>query len=758
MPGTGSIDGLVSGLDTSSIVDSIIEYERTPALVRQIDQAEKTNVISTLKALQAKLFAVQSKAQQLTYKATYDKATVSVTDEAYLTATASGRVGAGSYDLQVLSVARNHQIASQGFSAEEVTDFGTGTIEINLGTASPQIITIDDSNNSLTAIKDAINDAHLGVTASILNDGSASNSYRMVLTADKTGLSNTISINSNLSAGPNLNFSTASFDAPEAVVMNSGSDARISLGSSATYTGGVNKSYTFTVLGTGSQVVGSDNVTIGWSDGVNTGSIIVTQADFETELVGEGADGLRLSFSAGELNAGDTFQVQTFAPLLQESSNAQIAFGSTGGSGSPITVVNESNSFHNVIAGVKLDVKEETAPGQFITVTTDIDVSGVKEAIQGFIDAYNDVNTFIDDQNKFNKDTNESGVLLGDQIVQTMQYSLRGILSSTINTESGQFRHMSSIGVRTGQNGKLSIKDNTRFEEAIRENLDDVVALFTDSGYASTNGIELITASTDSKEGEDYAVNITQAATQGTWTGVVISDPAAQALVLDSSNNRLQIIVNGKTSDEIVLAAKSYESTSELINEIQLKIDSDLKIGAAGLQASWVEDEMGSGRIVLTSAAFGKTSKVTVNTSIANSAAVTLRLGAGVAVNGLDVAGTINGEEATGSGQYLTGNSDNKTTAGLKLKITLSGDQVTGDDEGSITIAKGVASKLNVLLTSLTATGDGLLDRRILKRERLMLQFRRMEQVLGQLGAQGDAIASQVAAFNDNWNTIRNNR
>ena len=39
-----------------------------------------------------------------------------------------------------------------------------------------------------------------------------------------------------------------------------------------------------------------------------------------------------------------------------------------------------------------------------------------------------------------------------------------------------------------------------------------------------------------------------------------------------------------------------------------------------------------------------------------------------------------------------------------------------------------------------------------------MLQFQRMEMVLGQLGAQGDYIASQVSSFNANWAQIGRNR
>ncbi len=773
MPGAGSIDGIVSGLDTTGIVDAIIEFERRPAFYMEVDQAEKTNIVSTLKALQAKVFAFQSKAQTLTYKASFEKSTVSVTDESYLTATASGRVGVGSYDLRVNSVARNHQIASQGFDADELNAFGTGTIEIGVGDASPQTITIDASNNNMTSIKDAINDAKVGVTASIINDGSSSNPYRLILSADSTGLSNDIEITSNLTGGSDFNYATTSFDAPENLVADSGSSSLISLGASAGYTGSVNKTYTFTVQGTGSQTIGTDPITVDWSDGTNSGSIVVTQADFETDLVGAGADGLKLSFGAGEMNAGDIFQVQTFAPLLQESANAEIQFGSTGGSGSPITVVSENNTFGDVIAGVSLDIKNDTPEGEWVTVTTDMDVSGIKQGIQGFIDAFNDISSFIDDQNTYTAETGESGLLLGDSIIQTMQSRLRSLLSTEVNTESDQYKYLSSIGIRTGADGSLSIKDSSRLEEALMDNLDDVIALFTDSGYGSSNAIELVTASVDAREGEDYAVDITQAAAQGFYAGANITDPGSSSLVLDSTNNRLTVTVNGRESEEIILTAKSYDSSAELINELQVRIDNDRTIGSTGLTASWVDDGGGTGHVVLTSDAYGKTSNVAVSTSQSNNAAISLGLATGTATDGLDVEGTINGEEAQGAGQYLTGNGDNETTAGLKLKITLEGSQVDSSVEGSITLAKGIASKMNVMLTNLTKSQTGLLDSRIssyqnqvdnladrvadfderlvLRRERLLLQFQRMEEVLGQLGSVGDYITTQTTNMNANW-------
>ena len=322
MPGATSIDGLFSGLDTTSIIEALMQAERGQVTLLEQDKTQKTNIVSTLQAFQAKLLALSTNASKLTRSSTFEKTAVDISDDSYLSATASGRVATGSFDVHVLSLARNHQIASQGFGSDSLSNFGTGTISIGVGDGSVRTITIDEGNNSLVGIKNAINDADAGVTATIINDGTRGNQYRLILSAEESGLQNTISMDSSLTGGSDLNFTTATFDSPENVRMNSGTDAEISLGATAAYTGSQNKTYTFTVAGTGSQTVGQDNIVIDWTDGTNSGSILVTQADMEVELVGDGADGLKLSLSAGELNAGDVFQVGTFSPLLQEASDA----------------------------------------------------------------------------------------------------------------------------------------------------------------------------------------------------------------------------------------------------------------------------------------------------------------------------------------------------------------------------------------------------------------------------------------------------
>ena len=779
MPGLSSIDGIASGLNTTEIVDSIMAVERRPVDLLQVQQQETTDIVSTFKAFQAKLLALNSLAVRLSQRTAFEKYAVNVSDDAYLTATANGRVSEGSYDIRVLNVARNHQIASQGFSDQSISGLGTGTITLSVGSGSARTITIDSSNNSLTGIKKAINDAKVGVTATIVNDGSKSNAYRLVLTADKTGSANAINITSNLSSGRNLNFASASVDSVEQIARNTASTSAISLGSSAAFTGAKNKTYTFTVVGTGAKSVGNDNVTLNWSDGTNSGTIIVSEADAEVALVGEGAEGIKLTLSAGTIYGGDKFQIQTFAPLLQEASDAQISVGSSGGNGSPITVTSSTNSFKDVVGGLTIDVKKATPTDESVSIDAQVDFDEIKKSISDFIDAYNDVNEFINDQGSYNTETKESGVLFTEYSLQTVQASMRSVLSSRLSGLEGQYSQLLSLGIRTGTDGQLFIKDPSKLEAALRDNIDNVLNIFASSGSTTSDKIEFISSGSKSKIGSKLGIDITQAATKGRFQAGAIADPSVTPLTLTASNNRIKLSVDGMESNEIVLTEKTYASFDELVAEIQARIDADSKIGSRGLTVSWVPASSGTGYLQFQSSTYGSTSKVNVIPAVTNSAVPILCLANCFSQNGLDVAGTINGEAATGSGQILTGKDGNKTTEGVKIRVLYSEQEIVSGVESSITLAKGVAAKMHDLVDGFTSTESGLVDRRIkgyekqltnikeriadfekrltVRREALLTKFYAMEEALASLNAQSTYLEGQLNSINANW-SFNNNK
>lgn len=770
-----AIDGINSQLDTTAIIDSIMQFERQDAVLIENRIAETTNEVTTLKALQAKMVALESAVAKLTRASNFETSFAKVSQEGFLSASTTGRVGKGSYDLQVLSLARNHQIASQGFDDQSLADLGSGTVTIQVGDKSARTITVDASNNSLVGLKNAINEAGAGLTASIINDGTESNPYRLILTADDPGYKNQIKVDFDLTGGTTPNFNSGSFDQPEEISLSSGSSSAISLGTTASYTGNQNKIYTFSVQGSDELTVGTDTILIDWSDGTNSGTISVTQADTEVALFGDGADGLKISLGSGTLNGGDSFQVQSFAPTLQEATDARISFGGAGGAGSPIVISSETNEFKDVIENVNLVVEKETDPGESITLATDLDASKVKEMVQGFIDKYNEVVEFIDEQNEYNQDTGESGALFGDFTVQQMQMWLRSAIGDRVDGLDSQYNQLYSVGVRTLATGRLSLQKPDRLEEAIREDLDAVINLFTNSGNASSSGIEFMSSTSDTVIGtEPYKVNITQAATKGYFKGTSLLDPASTPLTLDSSTNKLKLKIDSVVSDEIVLEARTYNSVSELVDEIQTKIDNDELVGSKGLTVEWVDMGSGTGYLQFNSSTYGSASKVEMDFGVGDGAFSALGLASGSKVDGLDVQGTINGESATGRGQILTGDDENENTAGLKLKVTLTADDLQESAaEGEVTLTRGIGASLDVLLDRINATGDGTIDRKItglerqisdfegqveamddrlkLRRQSLFERFWAMESALGELQSQSSFLENQLASISSNW-------
>lgn len=776
MPGFSSIDGISSQLNTTAIVDAIMEFERRPAVLLEQRQAEKTQIVTMLKALEAKFIALGAQLKQLMRQSTFETASVSVSDETYLSGTAVGRVPAGSYDFQVLSLARNHQLASQGFNSESMAELGTGTIRIQVGDGSDKEIVIDATNNSLVGIKQAINDADAGVTASIINDGSSTNPYRLILTADKSGAGNSISVNVDLTGGSTLNFATGAFDQPEEVSVASGSSAAISLGNTASYAGDCNKVYTFTVKGTGSQTVGSDVILIEWDDGSdpeNPRTIAVTEADSEIELVGDTADGLKLSFSAGTLTAGDTFQVAAFHPLIQEASDARIAYGPAGGNGSPVLVSSETNTFEDVVNGLNLEVFRETPAGETITVNTDIDYARIKEKINGFIDAYNAVIEFIDKQNTYDPDTEESGTLFADPTLYHMDSSLRRVAVSSVADLGSGLNMLYAIGIRSTASGKMELTRPDRLDERLRENLDDVISLFGNSADSSDSHIEFVSATAQTAASREFQVDIAAAATRGRYEGIAISDPSGVPLQLTSTNNKLRLKVDGVVSDTLALEAKTYTSAQALVEEIQVKIDNDPRIGTRGLTVEWVDNGDGTGYLEFQSSLYGSSSAVAIDETVEGSAFAVLGLLGGTAEAGTDVVGTINGEQADGRGQLLIGKDGNELTEGLKLRITYDPEQISGGVEGSVRLVKGIASQMSDVADRFSRSVTGVLsgkirayqtqvedleeqiaaiDKRLeLRRESLRAEFYAMEMALGELDAQSRFLDSQLAGINLNW-------
>lgn len=212
--------GVGSGLDLSTLLDNLTTAEQAPLTAIKQQQSSYQTKLSAYGQLQSMLGAFQGTANQLAKPSFFNAATATSSNTGVLGATGSNTAAAGTYSVNVTQLAQAQSLVSNGQAKQDVA-IGTGTIHIDSGAISGGTldtdplsatygkytgasfaanagssgfdITIDSSNNTLQGVRDAINKANAGVTASIINDGTGS-PYRLVLTSNNTGATNSMRI------------------------------------------------------------------------------------------------------------------------------------------------------------------------------------------------------------------------------------------------------------------------------------------------------------------------------------------------------------------------------------------------------------------------------------------------------------------------------------------------------------------------------------------------------------------------------------
>jgi flagellar hook-associated protein 2 len=214
--GTLSAAGVGSGLDVKGMVSQLMTVEQRPMTLLATKEASYQFKLSSLGSVQGSLSALQTTAQSLKTAGSAAYST-SVSDSTVLSATADSTAASGNYALQVTKLAQVQKLVSAAPGlADTSSTVGLGSatsITITLGTTSgtpvdgqyasagfvadpartPVTLSIDSSNNTLAGIRDAINAANAGVTASIINDGSSA-PYRLALTSNNSGAASSMQL------------------------------------------------------------------------------------------------------------------------------------------------------------------------------------------------------------------------------------------------------------------------------------------------------------------------------------------------------------------------------------------------------------------------------------------------------------------------------------------------------------------------------------------------------------------------------------
>ena len=188
--------GLASGLDVESLVSQLILADVQPAEQRiNRSEADYQSKLSSYGLVKGSLSAFQTSVSVVSNLGNFIARDAVSSQPDALTASADKNAAEGTYYVDVDALAKQQSLVSDSSRVFETTSdlVGTGTIVIQslVADAAAVSVTIDDDNNTLAGVRDAINAADAPLTASIINDGDG---YRLVLTADETGLENRIDI------------------------------------------------------------------------------------------------------------------------------------------------------------------------------------------------------------------------------------------------------------------------------------------------------------------------------------------------------------------------------------------------------------------------------------------------------------------------------------------------------------------------------------------------------------------------------------
>ncbi|MHA6311687.1 flagellar filament capping protein FliD [Pantoea sp. S-LA4] len=180
--------GIGSGLDLSTILDNLQASEKASLTPISTQQSAYTAKLSAYGTLSSALTTFQTANTALNSADLFSSTTATSTGSAFSATTASGAV-AGSYTISVSKLAQAQTLTS-GVQSSNTAVLGDSsaasrTLSIKLADGTSKDITLTSDQTSLSGMRDAINKAGAGVSASIIKSGDGE--YRLSLTAAKTG-------------------------------------------------------------------------------------------------------------------------------------------------------------------------------------------------------------------------------------------------------------------------------------------------------------------------------------------------------------------------------------------------------------------------------------------------------------------------------------------------------------------------------------------------------------------------------------------
>ncbi len=715
---TISFSGLASGLDTTSIISQLTNTAQIPITNLNKQITGYNSQTADWQALNTNLAALQSAVKTLSNQATLNVPDAASSNTAAATITAQVGATLGSHSLTVSQLATAQEVVSASESSA-ITALGqSGSFTLNGKTI--QI----NSSDALSDVAGKINSAAAGVTASVVNVGT--NDYRLTLTSARTGAANSLAAADN--AGGTVLSSlgligtgaaairqpisytqgTTAYTGAASLTLGSatqsvGSLLGIASGSAPTgtfhlsngSTGAGNAADVAVNLNTDSLSTIANAINKAGVSGVSAEVVTVPDANgnldrvHQLRIVGAGATAPSFTDASGTLATLGVLQT-SFTHTVTQAQDAKFSLDG-------LDLTRSTNTVNDAIPSASLTLLSgTTAAPATTTLNVTQNTASTVQAVTSFVSAYNAVQDFVTNENKFTPPTNtalgatgSSPALFGNtQLTQIQQ-----TLSSALTAVSGK-NTLSSIGVTLNGTNDLAV-DSNALTSALGADPNAVSNLFGLSGTSDSAGVQFVSGSAKSSAstGAGYAVAITRPASQATGTAGTASPLGTASASPETLTFGGVLFPSGVKLT--IPAGSTVQQTAALINS------------TSSLSTNVYASVNASNHLVIASQSYGANTNFLVSSDQAAGTANS-GIGPSLAITaGADVAGTIGGEAATGTGRTLTGNTGNKHTEGIQLLVTATAASPAGTPTGHVTVTHGVADGLDSALTQILDPTNG---------------------------------------------------
>jgi flagellar hook-associated protein 2 len=395
--------------------------------------------------------------------------------------TANDGVKPQTFDINVTQLAQNDVYQSKGFANTNSIINSSGTNQnITIGTTSAVTTISIPPNATLEDLKEAINNANAGVTASIIDTGIGDNPYKLVLKADNTGEDNYIQFNYSgiEDLGLNaINYASATYSSDTDLVNNSGND----------------QTFSIEVNGTTYSMSVADGTTVSdFIDALNNGNLKDSDGNSLKVNASYNSDTGAINFdiqAIGNISINDTGLTTNFNDNTDFSNEnrlqtAQDAVFDYNG----VEVHRNSNIIEDLITGVKIELQNTGNS----TAAISSNINDMVETIKKFVADYNQMISNLQSLTAYDKEAGTVGLFQGDSDFTMLESRFSNdifgvVLSNKITkkdlngneyTVNNVFT-ASDVGFSINKTGMISF-DEEKFKEAFNKDPDLTNRLFGD--------------------------------------------------------------------------------------------------------------------------------------------------------------------------------------------------------------------------------------------------------------------------------------